>query len=153
MVPEYSLIAAFTEDDSLAGIGTIFSDDSTSYFDLTIYGDDLNTPFIEGYVPGDNVYLALWDVSKDSIIYDLCPLTTFMATEDGMDGALPGLALDYSSTLLFSYDNNRPCNFDLLGEELVTVTVTESNVGTDSLIITWEPSFDPTMTVYFIVGN
>ena len=49
----------------------------------------------------------------------------------------------YSSTLLFSYDNNRPCNFDLLGEELVTVTVTESNVGTDSLIITWEPSFDP----------
>ena len=143
MVPEYSLIAAFTEDDSLAGIGTIFSDDSASYFDLTIYGDDLNTPFIEGYVPGDNVYLALWDVSKDSIIYDLCPLTTFMATEDGMDGALPGLSLDYSSTLLFSYDNNRPCNFDLLGEELVTVTVTESNVGTDSLIIIWEPSFDP----------
>ncbi|SVD41627.1 uncharacterized protein METZ01_LOCUS394481, partial [marine metagenome] len=61
-------VAAFDEDDNIAGADELIMEAGSAYINVTIYGDDNLTPDVdEGINAGEDFVLRLWDSSADMI--------------------------------------------------------------------------------------
>ena len=61
-------IAAFDEDNNLAGSQELIINQGIAYMNLVIYGDDSNTPIDEGINPGEAFTLKLYDASENRVL-------------------------------------------------------------------------------------
>jgi hypothetical protein len=61
-------IAAFDEDNNLAGSQELIINQGIAYMNLVIYGDDSNTPIDEGINPGEAFILKLYDASENRVL-------------------------------------------------------------------------------------
>ncbi len=61
-------VAAFDEAGNLAGAREVIINQGLAYINLTIYGDDANTPVDEGINAGEAFTLHLYDASEDRVL-------------------------------------------------------------------------------------
>ena len=85
---ENDAIGAFTASNLCVGSTNIILADGTSYFQLTIYGDDATTPSIDGMIANDEFTLKLW-VAESGETLELEPPIAGWASTNG--APIPGL--------------------------------------------------------------